>query len=292
MTSRFCGGGWADMVRRVVVMLGIALMLAGCAAVGGAQPSQDGSGAHTITVGGTERTYRVHQPAGLPAAAPLVVMLHGGFGSGGHAERAYGWDRLADTAKFAVAYPDGLGRTWNTNGGCCGRSAREGIDDVAFITAMVDEISRDVGVDPARVYVAGMSNGGIMAYTLACNTGLFAAIGPVAATQLDPCSAPHPTSVLHIHGTADPNVRYDGAPGAGVARIDGPSVPEVDTFWRTADDCAQPMTTTDGAVTTAIAGCPDGRSVGLISVGDVGHEWPAFATETLWQFFATHPRGS
>ena len=54
--------------------------------------------------------------------APLVVMMHGGFGSAEQAERAYGWDELADSAKFVVAYPDGVGRAWNVNGGCCGRA--------------------------------------------------------------------------------------------------------------------------------------------------------------------------
>ena len=114
-------------------------------------------------------------------------MLHGYSGSARQAERDYGWDGLADSEKFVVAYPDGLGRAWNVDGeGCCGRPGREGVDDVGFITAAVADIAENVGIDPARVYATGMSNGGIMSYTLACNTGIFAAIGPVAATQLEP----------------------------------------------------------------------------------------------------------
>ena len=91
-----------------------------------------------------------------------------------------------------------------------------------------------------------MSNGGIMSYTLACNTGIFAAIGPVSGTQLDACRSPHPTSVMHIHGTADQMIRYDGGPGWHASRIDGPPVPDVNAFWRNVDQCGAPAATTNG----------------------------------------------
>ncbi len=243
---------------------------------------------HTIRVGGVKRSHRVYKPADLPASAPLVVMLHGGFGNAEQAEKAYGWDQLADNAKFVVAYPDGVGRAWNTGGGCCGRPARDGVDDVGFITAVVGDVSHNIGIDKRRVYATGISNGGMMSYTLGCNTGLFAAIGPDSATQLDPCSAAKPLSVMHIHGTADQLIRYHGGRGAGFAHIDGPPVPQVNAFWRNVDHCAPPSVSTDGAVTTSTAQCPDNRSVVLITVDGGGHEWPPFATQTFWQFFAAH----
>lgn len=140
------------------------------------------------------------------------------------------------------------------------------------------------------MYVTGISNGGIMSYTLACNTGVFAAIGPDSATQLDPCRTPHPTSVMHIHGTADRLIRYDGGPGAGVAHIDGLPVPELNAFWRNADQCDAPAMTTKGPVTTSTAGCADNRSVVLVTVDGGGHQWPRFATPKLWEFFAAHSR--
>lgn len=278
------------MIARLVVLIALLGLLTG-APMSSAQPQTvpDGPSAHAITVDGLQRSYRVYRPAGLPAAAPLVLMLHGGFGSAEQAERRYGWDELADTAKFVVAYPDGLARAWNTGSRCCGRPAGTGVDDIGFLTAVVDEIGRGVGIDPARIYATGMSNGGIMAYTLACNTGVFAAIGPVAATQLGACPGPQPVSVLHIHGIADQQVRYDGGPGSGVARIDGPPVADVAAFWRNVDGCAAPDTRTDGTLTIAAADCPEGRSVQLITVDGGGHDWPDFATATLWQFFAAHP---
>lgn len=251
-------------------MLGVLLVLAGCAVPGSAAPLW------------------LYIPAGLASPAPLVVTMHGGFGSAQQAERAYGWDELADSAKFVVAYPDGVGGAWNVNGGCCGRPGRENIDDVGFINAVVNDISGNVGVDAKHVYATDISNGGMMSYTLACNAGMFAAIGPDSATRLDACRSPHPTSVMHIHGTADRLIRYDGGPGMGVAHIDGSAVPDLNAFWRNVDQCGAPVASINAAVTTSTANCADGRNVVLMTVDGGGHEWPSFATQTLWTFFAAH----
>ncbi len=254
-----------------------------------------------MAFGGLNRSYRIYQPAGLAAAAPLVVMLHGVSGSGEQAENSYGWDPLADSAKFIVAYPDGVGRAWNGHG-CCGRPGRENIDDVGFITAMVGQISAALAIDKSRVYATGMSNGGIMSYALACNSGIFAAIGPDSATQLDGCAAPHPTSVIHIHGTADRLVPYNG--GQGASFVDGPSIADVNAFWRNVDHCGPPDIATIAPVTTSTAACADNRSVVLITIEGGRHQWPGGtthleradptshvlnATQTIWRFFAAHP---
>lgn len=176
------------MLRRVAILLAAVLAFAGCS--GGTRLAAgfgNGNSVHTLDVDGAGRSYRLYKPVGLPSSAPLVVMLHGGFGSAKQAERSYGWDELADSEKFLVAYPDGYHRAWNANGGgCCGRPAREGVDDIGFVRAVVADIANNVSIDPARVYVTGMSNGAIMSYTLACNTSIFAAIGVVSGTQLDP----------------------------------------------------------------------------------------------------------
>ncbi len=275
------------------MLLGVVLIVASCAVLHPKPPSGfvEGASIHTISVGGHDRVYRLHKPSGLSAPAGLVVVLHGGFGSAEQAERSYGWDQLADSSKFVVAYPDGVSRAWNVDGGgCCGRPAREHIDDVGFITAAVVDVTRNVSIDASRVYATGMSNGGMMSYSLACNTTLFAAIGPVSGTQLDPCRSPHPVSVMAIHGTADPNIPYGGGEGHGYAHINGPPVPELNAFWRKVDRCQPPAETTSGSVTTSTASCAGNRGVALITVGDGGHHWPDFATAKLWEFFAAHPR--
>jgi len=287
---------------RLFALVGVLFALLGCSAA--ARPETgfpDGTSVHTMAFGGLNRSYRVYQPAGLPATAPLVVMLHGVSGSGEQAENSYGWDPLADSAKFVVAYPDGIGQAWNGHG-CCGLPARENIDDVGFITAMVGQISAATAIDKSRVYATGMSNGGIMSYTLACNTGIFAAIGPDSATQLDACAAPRATSVIHIHGTADTLVPYNG--GQGTSLVDGPSIADVNAFWRNADHCGPPGIAITAAVTTSTAACADNRGVVLITIEGGQHGWPGGttvleradpashalnATETIWQFFAAHP---
>ncbi|MGW6421287.1 extracellular catalytic domain type 1 short-chain-length polyhydroxyalkanoate depolymerase [Nocardia sp. NPDC055053] len=256
---------------------------------------------------GRTRHYRVYRPAALPARPPLVVVLHGGLGTGEQAQRAYGWDAQADAGGFVVAYPDGVDRAWNA-GGCCGNPGRTGVDDVGFLTRMIDELVRTVPIDRDRIYLTGMSNGAMMAYSMACRTSIAAAVGAVAGTQLGDCPHPSPTSVIHVHGTDDENIRYDGAPGSGVARIDGPSVPELNEFWRAVDECAPPVSTIDDRVTTLRASCRDGRAVDLVTVAGAGHRWPgaelsplerldpdrppdAFdATPLIWDFFAAHHR--
>jgi polyhydroxybutyrate depolymerase len=279
------------MRRAAATFVVLVLVTAGCATWEPEPPSGfvAGTSVHHLNVGGRDRSYRLYEPARLRASAPLVVMMHGYSGSAVQAERAYGWDKFADSDGFVVAYPDGLGRTWNVDGeGCCGESGRQGVDDVGFITAAVADVIKNVGVNPARVYAAGMSNGGIMTYTLACTTDIFAAIGPVAGTQLNVCRAPRPTSVMHIHGTADRLVPYGG--GQGFGAINGPSVPAVDASWRNVDQCGVPATTTNGPMTTSTAACADNRAVALITIEAGGHEWPPFATRILWEFFTEHQR--
>jgi len=269
-----------------------------------------GTSTGTLEVGGVTRTYRLYRPARLADPAPLVLFLHGGYGNGAQAERSYGWDTQADTAGFLVAYPDGVDRAWNTGGGCCCIPERTGVDDVGFLTALVARLETEVPTDPARVYATGISNGGIMAYTLACQTSILAAIGPDSATQLGSCPHPAPISVIHIHGTADTRIPYGGGTGIGSAHIDGPGVVTLNASWRAVDGCAAPTIDTAGPVATSVAACPAGHTVELITITGAGHQWPGGvanpvlerlldldppstalnATATIWAFFAAHPR--
>src|SRR6185369_6984239 len=89
---------------------------------------------------------------------------------------------------------------------------------------------------------------------------------------------PAPVSVIHIHGTADRNIRYDGGPGDGVAKIDGPAVPDVLASWRQVDGCAAPVVTVAAPLTTSVATCPAGRTVELVTIDGAGHQWPGAAS--------------
>ena len=273
--------------------------------------------ANTITVDGRERTYLVHRPTTIDRddGTSLVVVLHGGFGTAAQARQSYGWDAKADAENFVVAYPNGIDRAWNA-GTCCGRPQRDGVDDVKFLGAVIDQVTRAEGVVPDRVYATGISNGGMMAYRLACELpGKVVAIGPVAASMTVGCDqpAPRPTGVLHIHGLDDRNVPFAGGVGTkGVAKDERPSIPSVIERWRAIDGCAGvPATTTAGAVTTTISGpCAAGTEVVLVTVAGAGHQWPGStpasaaarraldldvpstaldATATLWDFFSRQP---
>jgi len=300
---RFRGGGWVPLALACILLA----VTTGCRAGRSAGSASPGTSTHTIRVNGVDRSFRVYRPAALDSRqpAPLVVMLHGGFGTAKQAEQSYGWNQEADAEHFLVAYPDGIDRAWNVGGGCCGK---RGVDDVAFIAAMVAAIDKATPVDPARIYATGISNGGLLAYRLACDTGTFAAIGPDSATMLGDCPSPPPTSVIHIHGSADHNIPYDGSPGDGFATIDGRSVPDVITGWRGVDRCAPATASTTASVTTSVANCADGRSVELIVIVGAGHQWPGAqskpaieralhldspstaldATDTIWRFFEAH----
>jgi polyhydroxybutyrate depolymerase len=167
----------------------LVLLVGGCVGGGRAVGTPDtksipvGQSTQTIESGGATRTFHVYRPQALNGAAPLLVMLHGGFGNGAQAERAYHWDAEADSGHFLVAYPDGLNRAWNA-GSCCGNPQRTNVDDVAFITAMVSAIEQQTSIDSGRIYVTGMSNGAMMALRLGCQTDMFAAIAPVAGNRL------------------------------------------------------------------------------------------------------------
>lgn len=299
-------------MRTTLAALVAVLLLAGCTTAPPPEPYPPGSTAHTLEIGGIDRSYRVYVPSNLTEGpSSLVVMLHGGFGSAEQAELVYGWDRQAERDGTIIAYPDGIGRSWNA-GGCCGAAVARDVDDVAFIEAMVAEISRGLDVDPRRTFAAGMSNGGILAYRLACESGLFAAIAAVSATMLVECHPPGPVSVLHIQGALDGSVPPDGSPGAGTQQIDGPPLDEVIAFWRGIDGCAEPTTGAYGdpqVLAVDASDCAHGTEVLLLEIADAGHQWPGApsseirdelggdppsqridATIEIAAFFAAHPR--
>jgi polyhydroxybutyrate depolymerase len=274
-----------------------------------------GRSTQTMTVDGTQRTVHLYRPPGLTGEVPLVVMLHGGYGNGVQAETSYHWDPEADAGHFLLALPDGIGASWNAGGNCCGKAQATDVNDVAFLTQMVTRLRGEISIDPDRVYIAGVSNGGIMAYRMACETSVFAAVGADSATMLVPCLDAAPTSVLHIHGTADPIIPYDGGTGEAYnpltrRSITTPPILTVNAAWRANDHCAAPAITSKGVLTTSVASCPNGKAVELITIAGAGHGWPggdknpkeeAFfhtgapstalnATQVIWQFFAAHPK--
>ncbi|MGJ5020640.1 alpha/beta hydrolase family esterase [Bradyrhizobium oligotrophicum] len=140
---------------------------------------------------------------------PTVIVLHGALGSGAGTARTTGFAEAAAAHGFAAVFPDGINRQWND-----GRDGRSGgHDDIGFIRALVRQLVADGTADSRRIYLAGISNGGMMSFTLACKAPeLFAGIGTVIANMpegIEPCAA-RPLPVVMINGTADPMVPYRG----------------------------------------------------------------------------------
>ncbi len=251
------------------------LVLAGCSAT-----ASDGRSEETI----------VYVPSSVVKPAPLVVMLHGGFGSASQARRAYGWDAAADKHGFVVAYPNGKSRSWNAGPECCGPQEH---DDTAFLHGEITRLVRDGLVDARRVYVTGMSNGAMMSYAVACAfPDDVAAIGPVAGARIADCDKAKPTPVFAIHGTADRNVPIEGGVGpAGVTKVDYRSLDEsLDPFLRTAQCPSASVSSPSGKYTQNRWQCSGNVEVATIIVDGGGHEWPDGATEWLWARFSRHAR--
>lgn len=295
----------------------IALVIVVCvlAAAAGSAGAQGGrAGGRRLSVGGAVRSYAVFRPPALSRSepVPLVVVLHGGFGTGRQAERSYGWDETAAARGFVVAYPDGVHRSWNAGGACCGPASRNHVDDVAFLDALVAAVSEAENIDARRVYVAGISNGAAMAYRYACEgRAPLAAVGSVAGAMTAACRRARPVSVIEIHGLADRNIPFEGGVGRkGVSGVDWPSVQASLDPFRRAARCGAAETTRSGAVERREARCADGRAVVLVTIAGAGHQWPGAvperpiarallrldppspaldATAALWSFFERHP---
>jgi polyhydroxybutyrate depolymerase len=257
------------------------------------------------------RPYDLYLPFDYAPSKPVAVILaiHGGGGNAQGAARTGcpGGDvaskdclhAMAGREGVAVVYPNGTSsrllarlRTWNAGGGekgwqcVSGRACQDGVDDIAYFRALLEDLARRVAVDPRRIYATGLSNGGAMSHRLACQLGdriaaiaAFGGANQYATTK--PCTPPRPVPVMQIHGTADPCWPYDGGKQACAQRDDLAkiSVDESMRIWAVINGCgatgapallAQPK----GIRIERIgwAGCR-AESVLVRMVGG-GHVWP------------------
>jgi polyhydroxybutyrate depolymerase len=255
-----------------------------------------------LMVGGLQRTYQVHVPAGLDQPAGLVLNLHGAGATGSGQAALTNYNAVADLRGFIVAYPDGIDLSW-ADGRGASVPDRQGVDDVGFLVALVERLSRDYGIAPGRVFATGMSAGAFMATRLACERAdLVSAIAPVAGTlgAAFPCAPSRPVSVMAVHGTADQVVPFGGGTMLGRGGYsDIVAAPAMADRWRALDGCPGPVEDVlpgvgDGAAVhrfTATA-CADGTEVVFVQIDGGGHTWPtAFdASQASGEFFATHLR--
>ncbi len=275
-------------------------------ATAGARPAADA----TQLV--AERPYRLDESGGSTGDTPrpLILVLHG-YGQGSDFD-PLGLEALAEREGALLAYPDGsldtLGRRfWNAGEVCCNFFAQP-VDDVAYLSAVIDDVARRRDVDARRVYVAGFSNGAFMAQRLACERpdriAAIVSVSGVNTATPGGCEPSQAVAVLQVHGDADPIVHYLGGRfGSGTAEY--PSVMASIEGWRDRNGCDEEPevreTTLDvasalrGAETsvTEYTGCNEGGAAELWTVHGGSHDIefsPAFARE-VWRFLEEHGRG-
>jgi len=269
-----------------------------------------------LRVGASERSYEIDVPARRDSAQPLpaVIVFHGGGGAADSVRRQTRMSAKGEAEDFVVVYPQGSGgiagklRTWNA-GTCCGQAMQQRVDEIAFVAALLDDLQATVAVDRARIYATGISNGGMMAYEVACALAdRIAGIAVVAGemTALDRCRPARPVPVLVIHGSADRNLPSDGGVGAKAFAVhDVRSVASAVDFWRRHDGCGTAARSEVGGAVrrTSYSSCSGGSEVELVMIDGGGHSWPGGdrlarfldppsaaldATAEIWRFFSRH----
>jgi len=254
---------------------------------------------------GILRDYILYVPSVYNAnnSVALVFNLHG-YTSNASQQQAYTmFNQVADTANFILCYPNGIQNSWNA-----GNIFASNEDDIGFISALIDTISRSYNINLQKVYSTGMSNGGFMSYHLACHLGnRIAAIASVTGSMtpkhsLD-CLNALETPIMQIHGTADPTVPYNG----DVWTL---SMDSVLSYWKIHNNCIDTLkvrnlpntNTLDGTTTTTYRynNCNFNTEVILYKVINGTHTWPGAIINTgttsydfsasgeIWNFFNRH----
>jgi len=265
----------------------------------------------TVQSGGLTREYLLYIPAAYTGntAVPLVFNLHG-YTSNNVEQLFYADFRpIADTANFLIVLPNGTldaqgNRFWNTFLG------NSNVDDVGFISDLLNTLQANYNIDANRVYSTGMSNGGFMSYSLACElndrvAAIASVTGSMIQSKLNTCNPVRPVPVMEIHGTADNTVPYNGLPNATFVAI-----PTLVAKWADFNNCNPTPTITQVPNTNMTDGCTaerqlytggdQGSTVEHYKITGGGHTWPgaAFsigvtnqdinACKEIWRFFSQY----
>jgi polyhydroxybutyrate depolymerase len=271
-----------------------------------------------LSFGGYEREYILSVPTSSRRQLPTVLALHGSLLNAQIMIISMGLEPLIDREGLAAVYPNAVAGQWNDGRPVAAAWAGRRVDDVAFIRRLVGHLVRTGVSDPQRVYVAGFSNGGMMALRLMCEAPeLIAAAAPIGASfpveLAAGCKAPRPTPMLVMNGTADPLVPYGGGEVAfGGGRV--LSTNETVRYLRKVNGCADgvklkrlpDVDRTDGShvVVASWTNCASAAPVVLYRIEGGGHRIPSRtegvpvvdillgrlnrdfdASEAIWGFF-------
>jgi polyhydroxybutyrate depolymerase len=260
---------------------------------------------------GEKRDYLLYVPKSYDRRrpTPLVISMHGAGLWGAAQKETSQWNDLADKQGVIVVYPSGVGgkgvRVWRVEPGA-------GLmKDVRFISDLIDTLKASYNIDSTRIYANGLSNGGGMSFVLSCAlSDRIAAVGMVAAAQTlswNWCTDHRPVPMIAFHGTADPEVPYNGG-SSWVTPRPFPNVQRWVANWARRNRCAANPVEAAVAVDVtrrAYTSCADDAAVVLYTVRGGGHTWPGGtplpkwfvgrttrsinATSLMWAFFLDHP---
>jgi polyhydroxybutyrate depolymerase len=253
-------------------------------------PHSTGVSSQQLTSGQRQRAYRLFVPPGYDGRQrlPLVLDLHGSGGNAAGQAANSGLETVSARERFLVATLEAENARWNVP------IQESRADDVAYVSDVIDHVSKQVCTDEARVYATGFSGGGRMSSLLGCKLGSrLAAIAPVSGLRFSgPCNG-RPIPVLTFHGLADPQNPYDGhAPGRGAEWEE--SVPDALSSWARHNSCKAKVILDDppGPLSTMrYEGCANGTEVRMIRIDGLGHRWTKDEVDTttvMWQFFKSH----
>lgn len=267
-----------------------------------------------LSIGGiVRRTYELHVPVRQTRIFfPLVLLFHGGGGTGKTILSRTNFALKADAEGFIVAAPDGIYGGWNDGRG----TVNPNIDDVGFVRELISSLKSQLPIDVTRIYATGISNGGMFTARLACElSDVLTAIATVAGPLPANLSRSHPTpiAVLGIQGDADPRLPFDGTRANSKAgQIN--SVVDTMNFWASINSCNLtpiikhlPSTVNDGTSINQFTYSCGSAEVVYYIVHGMGHTWPPHppekfefeagltsqninATDVIWDFFSRHSR--
>ena len=274
----------------------------GVSAVAISTPTAPGQLGRVLSVKthGRVRHYRLFVPAHTRGGPrPLLVALHPLNWTATRFERTAGLDAGGEAHGVVIAYPEGLGHSWDA-GTCCGYAFRHRTNDVAFVLAVVADVERRLDIDRRRVAVTGFSNGALMSYRLVCERAdVFSSAVAVAGDDVAPrCAPPRPLSLLHVHGARDNLIPLDGIASSDLDRAGFPAAATSVQRIAAADGCTGAgVTSTPAIVLWTATGCTAGVQVRLVTASALGHHYPSGAADAArygldmrdltWQFLET-----
>lgn len=263
---------------------------------------------------GLERTFFVHLPQGYNPSVSysLLFAMHGGGALGFRGvEGQSQLSELSDLENFIVVYPEGIEqlgfRTWNA-GDCCSSATLLGTDDIGFINALLEKLKLELSINDRKVYAAGFSNGGQLAYKLANRyPNKFAAVSAVAGVLQDfPFNPTRKVPIIHFHSYQDSTAPYNGGfSDAPFINFEFPSVDSTLMLIANNYKCGQIKETIFSNPNTydlfRYSGCENSVILELYVSHDGGHTWPggqAFAnrpitnhfsaSNLMWEFFKNY----